>query len=130
MELDGVEKRTKEIKVRLTVEEFDRLNAIKTKPQLAVWIRELALNPTTDMFTKSFGRQSVLKLDDDIERQLAIANNNLNQVARALNTLVSTGKADALSTVIQIAEVEAIGEVIEEIFKVVKIKTKKIKDDR
>lgn len=125
MELDCIEKRTKEIKIRLTVEEFDRLNAIKTKPQLAVWIRELALNPTADMFTKSFGNKTVLKLDDDIERQLAIANNNLNQVARALNTLVVTGKADALSTVIQIAEIESIGGVIEDIFKVVKAKKNK-----
>jgi len=125
MELDVVAKRTKEIKVRLTVEEFDRLNAIKTKPQLAVWIRELALNPTADMFIKS-SKKTILKLDDDIERQLAIANNNLNQVARALNTLVATGKVDALSTVIQIAEVEAIGEVIEEIFKIVKEKKSRI----
>jgi len=124
MESDGVEKRTKEIKVRLTVEEFDRLNAIKTKPQLAVWIRELALNPTADMFIKS-SKKTIFKLNDEVERQLAIANNNLNQVARALNTLVSSGRGDALSTVIQIAEIEAIGEVIEEIFKMVNAKKNK-----
>jgi len=124
MESDGVEKRTKEIKVRLTVEEFDRLNAIKTKPQLAVWIRELALNPTADMFIKS-SKKTIFKLNDEVERQLAIANNNLNQVARALNTLVSSGRGDALSTVIQIAEVEAIGEIIEDIFKIVNEKKNK-----
>jgi len=77
------------------------------------------------MIIKS-SKKTILKLDDDIERQLAIANNNLNQVARALNTLVATGKVDALSTVIQIAEVEAIGEVIEEIFKIVKEKKSRI----
>jgi len=124
MESDGVEKRTKEIKVRLTGEEFDRLNAIKTKPQLAVWLRELALNPTADMFIKS-SKKTICKLDDEVERQLAIANNNLNQVARALNTLVSSGRGDALSTVIQIAEVEAIGEIIEDIFKIVNEKKNK-----
>lgn len=36
--------RTHEVKIRLTEAEFQKLQDLKTKPKLAVWLRELALS--------------------------------------------------------------------------------------
>lgn len=112
-------KRCREIKIRLTEEEHDRLQSIKTQPQLAVWIRELALNPTADMFTPKAGRKKAvpIKLDNAVERGLAIANNNLNQVAKSLNSLVILGSVQPLDVVFVNAEIEAMKESINAIFR-------------
>lgn len=112
-------KRCREIKIRLTEEEHERLQSIKTQPQLAVWIRELALNPTADMFIPKAGRKKAvpIKLDNGVERGLAIANNNLNQVAKSLNGLVLSGAAKPLDVVFINAEIEAMKESINAIFR-------------
>lgn len=108
------EKRDKEIKIRLSQREWERLMQIKTRPQLAVWIRELALNPTSDMFINTPRGQpkgTVYKLPDEVERQLAIANNNLNQMAKAMNKLVASNAImpiESIDTIVQLDEMRSV----------------------
>lgn len=107
------EKRDKEIKIRLSQKEWERLMHIKTRPQLAVWIRELALNPTADMFITPRGKSksTVYKLSDEVERQLAIANNNLNQMAKAMNTLAMQNAImpiESIDTIMQLDEIRGV----------------------
>lgn len=70
-------KREKIIKIRVSAEEHQQLEANKTIPSLARWIRETALNPNVDMFA--------VKADEELIRELAKIGNNLNQVARKIN---------------------------------------------
>ncbi len=74
------EKRSKSIKVRLTQHEHDELMLRgKTKPQLAAWMRELALGEKP--------KKAVPKVDPELICHLGLIGNNLNQIARKLNTL-------------------------------------------
>lgn len=68
------EKRNKEIKIRLTQTEFEELNARRTK-NLAGWMRDLALGATP-----------IRQADAALVRQVARIGNNLNQIARHVNT--------------------------------------------
>ena len=70
--------RQKEIKIRLTQFEHNKLLNLSEPQPLASWIRQNALT----------SRKSVqLKTDPKLLRQLAAIGNNLNQIARAMNTL-------------------------------------------
>lgn len=68
------DKRTKEIKIRLTEAEFEELQSRRTK-NLAGWMRDLAL-----------GSVPIRQADANLVRQVAKIGNNLNQIARYVNT--------------------------------------------
>jgi len=74
------ELRTKSIKIRLTEGEHERLLSLCTLPELARWMRETCLGVK--------GRADVPPpvVDPALLRQLAGIGNNLNQIARVVNT--------------------------------------------
>jgi len=103
--------RTKEIKLRLSDEEFLELEAKKTKKQLAVFIRETILN------SKEVKRKNhKIIIDDNLSRGLAIANNNLNQIAKACNIIAKNdkfdSKVDGLKIIVEILKVNELMESI------------------
>ncbi|MGF7484024.1 plasmid mobilization protein [Providencia sp. SP181] len=73
------EKRTKEIKIRLTEEEHAALLARCTSPKLAEWMRETCLD-----VRKPKARKIPL-VDPQLLRALAGIGNNVNQIARHLH---------------------------------------------
>jgi len=103
--------RTKEIKLRLSDEEFLALEAKKTKKQLAVFIRETILD------SKEVKRKgNKITIDENLSRGLAIANNNLNQIAKACNVLAKDerfdSKIDGLKIIVEILKVNELMESI------------------
>jgi len=96
-------KRTKEIKIRLSAEEYETLKHLSTKTALAVWIREHCLNPTTD-FVNASKSKAPAPVAPELIRGLAGIGNNMNQIARRVND----GTFDNLSTVQIIAALKAI----------------------
>lgn len=83
--MSEIEKRTKQVIIRMTELEHEQLLAKKTKPQLATWIREFCLeNSTTE------SRKKVKTADPKLLSQLAKIGGNLNQIAKQANTVDST----------------------------------------
>lgn len=74
------EKRTKEIKIRLTEDEHAALLARCASQKLAEWMRETCLD-----VRKPKARKIPL-VDPQLLRALAGIGNNVNQIARLLNT--------------------------------------------
>jgi hypothetical protein len=74
-----VEKRQKEIKIRLTDAEHEALLDRCTKPSLATWMREICLGE------KQTKQSRIQETDPQLLRQLAGIGNNLNQIARIIN---------------------------------------------
>lgn len=70
--------RNKEIKIRLSEEEYQALLAKKTRPRLAQWLRELALEQTP--------RRTVKAADPQLLYELNRIGVNLNQIARYCNS--------------------------------------------
>ena len=77
-------KRTKEIKIRLTEQEYQALLDRK-KGELAVWIRTTCLEQDIPEPKK------VKTADPELLRQLAKIGGNLNQIAKATNTEQARG---------------------------------------
>ena len=98
-------KRTESIKIRLTPGERARLDEIKARPELARWIRELALSGQG-------GRSHVVKhsLPIELTRVISGIGNNLNQMARIMNQQAKEDnldlKQDALSIMLQLQATE------------------------
>ena len=83
------EKRSKEIKLRFTDSEYESLlDRLPETEQVAVWLRELALNQEKQKRRK---RKQPIKVDPDLIYHLGKIGNNLNQVARAVNTAKKVG---------------------------------------
>lgn len=81
---DEAMKREKIIKIRVSAKEFETLKWRSTKPQLAEWMRETCLNDGQgDLVDMMQGPDPV---DPALLRQLAGIGNNLNQLARRVNT--------------------------------------------
>ncbi|MDP5132009.1 MAG: MobC family plasmid mobilization relaxosome protein [Paraglaciecola sp.] len=72
--------RDKSIKIRVSEDEFDRLKANCTGNQLAVWMREMCLGK------QSRKRNPPPTVDPDLLRQLAAIGNNVNQLAKQVNS--------------------------------------------
>ncbi len=85
--------REKTIKIRVSDAEFVELNQRKTESQLASWMRKHCLNASKKRST------TVQKCDPQLLRQLAGIGNNLNQIARRVN---SDSKAEILQSLITI----------------------------
>lgn len=69
------EKRDQSIKIRVTQDEKDRLNELKTQGELAGWMRELALNA-----------KPIKRADPQLVRAIGRLGSNLNQIAKHANT--------------------------------------------
>lgn len=69
------EKRERYIKIRVTQDEKDRLNELKTQSELASWMRELALK-----------QNPIKRADPNLVRAIGRIGSNLNQIAKHANT--------------------------------------------
>ena len=76
-----MDKRTKEIKIRLTENEHERLLARCDRAHLAEWLRSLGLGEHV------LRRRRVPDVDPALLRQVTGIGNNLNQIARKLHGL-------------------------------------------
>ena len=77
------EKREKSIKIKVTEKEFFELNEIKNKSgysALAVYLREVGLEQ------KISSKKDYPKVDPDLLFQLSGIGNNINQIARQVNS--------------------------------------------
>ena len=74
-----MEKRTKEIKIRLTETEHQRLLERCDRTYLAEWLRHLGLGEHTSR------KRRVPSVAPELLRQVSGIGNNLNQIARRLN---------------------------------------------
>ena len=72
--------RTKIIKIRCTQEEHDSLVARSNRPQLASWMRDTCLG------VREKRERPTPPVDPQLLRQLSGLGNNLNQIARAVNS--------------------------------------------
>jgi len=86
-----MEKRTKEIKIRLTDDEHQRLLERCQRTHLAEWLRELGLGERTPS-----KRRKLPDVDPQLLRQISGTGNNLNQIARKLNQMESLEAADKI----------------------------------
>jgi len=87
----GMERRTKEIKIRLTDGEHQRLLERSQRTHLAEWLRELGLGERTPS-----KRRKLPDVDPQLFRHIAGTSNNLNQIARKLNQMQSLGAEDTI----------------------------------
>ena len=78
--MSGTLKRTKYIGIRLTEAEHEQLLERSMSPRLAKWIREHCLAAAVP------DAHRVLRIDPALLRQLAGLGNNVNQIARAVNS--------------------------------------------
>jgi len=89
-----MQKRSREIKIRLTEDEYQKLQDLKTKTQLAVWLRELALN------------QNEPKPQSETDRALIYEINqigkNLNQITKFIHLNQTPLSKDFLNIIEQI----------------------------
>lgn len=98
------ETRNRSIKIRLTDGEVEALNRKKTRPELARWMREVALG-----FEQPKSRRSSNTFPPEIARILAGMGNNLNQIAKTLNTAAKVGtlgNVEALKATTELAALE------------------------
>ena len=73
-------KRTKSIRIRVTDEEHEQLRRRKQQPRLAAWMREHCL--AADVAPV----HQVARIEPSLLRQLAGIGNNINQIARRVNS--------------------------------------------
>lgn len=99
-------KRIKEIKIRLTEQEYQALLDRK-KGELAVWIRTTCLEQDIPEPKK------VKTADPELLRQLAKIGGNLNQIAKATNTEQARG--DIINLLRVTAELATIREQLDEL---------------
>lgn len=99
-------KRTKEIKIRLTEQEYQALLDRK-KGELAVWIRTTCLDQDIPEPKK------VKTADPELLRQLAKIGGNLNQIAKTTNTEQARG--DIINLLRVTAELATIREQLDEL---------------
>lgn len=88
--------RTKYIAMRVTDDEYQQLLERKTKPRLAEWIREVALEQKT--------KRAVKPADPNLLFLLNRIGANINQIAKQCNTL--KGSIDLVNVAIRLKEVE------------------------
>lgn len=91
-------RRTKELRLRVSDEEYEQLKAKKTRAQMAVWIRETMLNVRD--------AQPPKKADPDLIYQLNKIGVNLNQIAKYCNEQRKTGQMNLVKILVQITEIE------------------------
>jgi Bacterial mobilisation protein (MobC) len=96
-----MQKRAKSIKIRVSEVELAAIRERCDRPMLADWLRDLALGESK--------RRPVPKADPELLRQLAAIGNNLNQLARWVNSTKPTSAVECSAALIALdREVEAI----------------------
>ena len=96
------EKREKIIKIRVSPEELETLKFNSTKVQLAEWMRETCLNPGQVDLVRDLVQPE--PVDPALLRALAGIGNNMNQIARRINT----GEWDSLDVVKIVSALSAV----------------------
>ncbi|MBF8108285.1 plasmid mobilization relaxosome protein MobC [Serratia liquefaciens] len=86
-----MEKRTREIKIRLTDSEHQRLIDRCDRTHLAEWLRQLGLGEHTSR------KRRLPDVAPELLRQVSGIGNNLNQIARRLNQLDGLNPTDRVS---------------------------------
>jgi hypothetical protein len=86
-----MEKRTKEIKIRLTETEHQRLLDRCDLTHLAEWLRQLGLGEHTSR------KRRIPDVAPELLRQVSGIGNNLNQIARRLNQSDSLTPSDRVT---------------------------------
>jgi len=86
-----MEKRTKEIKIRLTDTEHQRLLDRSDRTHLAEWLRQLGLGEHTSR------KRRLPEVAPELLRQVSGMGNNLNQIARRLNQTDSLTPSERVS---------------------------------
>lgn len=96
-----MQKREKSIKIRVSDDELRAMRERCDRPQLADWLRDLALGKKK--------RRPVPKADPELLRQLAAIGNNLNQLARWINSSKPKSAIECAAALIALGrELEAI----------------------
>ena len=95
-------KRDKTIKVRVSSDELDVLRQRCPKARLAEWMREQCLEPEG---VRSRKTRTAPAIDPALLRQLASIGNNLNQIARRVNS-GEWGALDRLHVVAALTAIE------------------------
>ena len=111
-------KRTKEIKLRLTEAEHQRLRVLAGDAPLAEWVREFALSAAQSDIFEHIQRQQEreaerraaererLSVDPELLRALRGIGNNVNQIARILNAANKSGSAiDVMAVGIELGHI-------------------------
>gem|GEM_PF-670691 len=88
---EPMEKRTKEIKIRMTETEHQRLLERCDRLHLAEWLRQLGLGEQTSR------KRPVPEVAPELLRQISGMGNNLNQIARRLNQSDSLTPSERVS---------------------------------
>lgn len=88
--------RTKEIKIRVSEEEYQLLLERKTKQRLAEWLRDIALNEKPKSLPKS--------VDPKLLYELNRIGTNINQIARVCN--IKKSSVDLISIALALRNIE------------------------
>jgi hypothetical protein len=94
--------RTKSIKIKVTENEFSELNDLKEKSgysALAVYLRETGLNQ------KVSPKKDYAKIDPELLFQLSGMGNNINQIARQVNSSELKAR-DAMQIIATLASID------------------------
>jgi len=104
-----MEKRTKEIKIRLTETEHQRLLDRCDRIHLAEWLRQLGLGEYTSR------KRRVPYVAPELLRQVSGIGNNLNQIARRLNQIDSLMPAERASLLVVLTSLDRqLGDLLEQ----------------
>lgn len=101
-----MDKRKRIVKVALTEAEYLELQRKKTRPQLARWLRETALNEQQNVQVSVSKERS--GLSPEVARILAGMGNNLNQIAKQLNSSAKIGVLNQTQLIRALTEIASI----------------------
>jgi len=87
--------RRNSIKIRVTADELAKLHSLKVGGELATWMRETCLGVAPK-------RRKVADASPELLRALAQIGNNLNQIAKRVNTL---SPLEAVSAVVELERI-------------------------
>ncbi|MEB6472832.1 MobC family plasmid mobilization relaxosome protein, partial [Klebsiella michiganensis] len=106
---EPMEKRTKEIKIRLTETEHQRLLDRCDRTHLAEWLRLLGLGEHTSR------KRRVPEVAPELLRQVSGIGNNLNQIARRLNQTDSLTPSERASLLVVLTSLDSqLGDLLEQ----------------
>jgi hypothetical protein len=106
---EPMEKRTKEIKIRLTETEHQRLLDRCDRTHLAEWLRQLGLGEHTSR------KRRMPDVAPELLRQVSGIGNNLNQIARRLNQTDSLTPSERASLLVVLTSLDRqLGDLLEQ----------------
>ncbi|MED5327651.1 MAG: MobC family plasmid mobilization relaxosome protein [Pseudomonadota bacterium] len=93
------QKRDKSIKIRVSEDELSRLKENAAGRQLASWLRDVGL------YKKTKRLNPPPPVSSDLLRQLAAIGNNINQIAKQVNTS-ETAASDAIRIIVELDAIQ------------------------